>query len=126
MNLIHIKATALLISERTESELKLVLRRYLLSSEFNALNRLLRAIINSFFFQVTEHYAFPCPGNRAVCDKRKSLSLMQSHIDERQQCLSHFTRVYGYMPLLNTQFRADSILYNTRTSGKKQKCFDSV
>jgi len=38
---------------------------------------------------------------------------------------SHF-QVFGYTPLLNTQFRADSILFKTRIPHDKQKCFKFI
>nr|CAD7427955.1 unnamed protein product [Timema monikensis] len=35
-------------------------------------------------------------------------------------------QVFGYTPLLNTQFRADSILFKTRIPHDKQKCFKFI
>ena len=35
-------------------------------------------------------------------------------------------QVFGYTPLLNTQYRADSILFKTRIPHDKQKCFKFI
>ncbi len=45
---------------------------------------------------------------------------------ERHRCINFFSRVYGYNPLLYTQFRADSILFKTRIPPDKQKCFKFI
>lgn len=37
-----------------------------------------------------------------------------------------FSQVYGYMPLLYTQYRADSVLFKTRIPADKQKCFKFI
>ena len=38
-----------------------------------------------------------------------ALSKDGSHYRERDTCVNFFAEVYGYMPLLNTQYRADSL-----------------
>ena len=70
--------------------------------------------------QVTSRWTFRCPG----CPK--ALSVEESHFNERHKCMNFFVQVYGYMPLLNTQFRADSVLFKTRISHDKQKCFKFI
>ena len=45
---------------------------------------------------------------------------------ERHKCINFFSKVYGYMPLLYTQFRADSVLFKTRIPPEKQKCFKFI
>lgn len=37
-----------------------------------------------------------------------------------------FVKVYGYMPLLYTQFRVDSVLFKTRLPHDKTKCFKFI
>ena len=74
-------------------------------------------LIGLLLRQVTSRWTFRCPG----CPK--ALSVEDSHFHERHECINFFTRVYGYMPLLNTQFRADSVLFKTRIPHDKQKCF---
>lgn len=67
--------------------------------------------------KVTSRWTFRCPG----CPE--ALSQSQSHFDERHNCINYFVKVFGYMPLLSTQFRVDSILFKTRLPAEKQKCF---
>lgn len=55
-----------------------------------------------------------CPNN---------LSNTNLHYVRRSECINYFAQVYGYMPLLYTQFRADSVLFKTRIPQSHQKCF---
>ena len=55
-----------------------------------------------------------------------SLSEDDSHYQRRHKCLNFFSSIYGYMPLLYTQFRADSVLFKTRIPHDKQKCFKYI
>ena len=48
-----------------------------------------------------------------------------SHFWERDECVNLFSKVYGYMPLLNTQFRADTVLYDTSRSSRRM-CYKYV
>ena len=78
---------------------------------------------NVVFFllsQVTSRWTFRCPG----CPQ--ALSVEEGHFNERHKCINFFVRVYGYMPLINTQFRADSVLFKTRIPHDKQKCFKFI
>lgn len=70
--------------------------------------------------KVTSRWTFHCPS----CVS--SLSEEDSHFRERHECLNMFASIYGYMPLLNTQHRSDSILFKTRLPHDKQKCFKFV
>ncbi|EDV37303.1 uncharacterized protein Dana_GF11490, isoform C [Drosophila ananassae] len=70
--------------------------------------------------KVTSRWTFRCPG----CPV--SLSEDDTHFQERHKCINFFSRVFGYTPLLNTQFRADSILFKTRIPHDKQKCFKYI
>lgn len=54
------------------------------------------------------------------------LSQDPSHFLERHDCIRFFTQVYGYNPLLFSQFRADSVLFKTRLPPNHQKCFKFV
>ncbi|GIY72237.1 exostosin-3 [Caerostris extrusa] len=82
-----------------------------------AMNFLVSHVTRKPPLKVTSRWTFRCPG----CPV--SLSEEDSHFQERHRCIDHFSRVYGYMPLLNTQFRADSVLFKTRIPHDKQKCF---
>ncbi|MCP3848651.1 MAG: hypothetical protein GY694_00230 [Gammaproteobacteria bacterium] len=70
--------------------------------------------------QVTSRWTFRCPG----CPS--TLSSNSSHFEERHQCINFFSQVYGYMPLLYTQYRVDSVLFKTRISHDKSKCFKYI
>ncbi|KAK6644670.1 hypothetical protein RUM43_000938 [Polyplax serrata] len=72
------------------------------------------------FKRVTSRWTFRCPG----CSV--SLSEDDTHFQERHKCIQFFSQVFGYTPLLNTQFRADSILFKTRIPHDKQKCFKFI
>ncbi|ALC42125.1 botv [Drosophila busckii] len=70
--------------------------------------------------KVTSRWTFRCPG----CPV--SLSEDDTHFQERHKCINFFSQVFGYTPLLNTQYRADSILFKTRIPHDKQKCFKYI
>ncbi|KAF2354134.1 Exostosin C-terminal [Trinorchestia longiramus] len=70
--------------------------------------------------KVTSRWTFRCPG----CPV--SLSEDDSHFTERHHCINFFSQVYGYNPLLNTQYRVDSVLFKTRLPHDKQKCFKFI
>ncbi|KAJ8322306.1 hypothetical protein KUTeg_000777 [Tegillarca granosa] len=56
-------------------------------------------------FLVTSRWTFRCPG----CPQTLSNDI--SHFEERHKCINYFVKVYGYMPLLYTQYRVDSIYH---------------
>ena len=66
---------------------------------------------------MTSRWTFRCPGCPVT------LSEDEEHFIERHKCINFFSKVFGYMPLLNTQFRVDSVLFKTRLPQDKQKCF---
>uniref|UniRef100_A0A1I7YEY2 Exostosin domain-containing protein n=1 Tax=Steinernema glaseri TaxID=37863 RepID=A0A1I7YEY2_9BILA len=70
--------------------------------------------------KTTSKWTLRCP----TCTE--SLSNDESHFLERHDCIRFFTDVYGYNPLLFTQFRADSVLFKTRVPQNCQKCFKYV
>lgn len=70
--------------------------------------------------KVTSRWTFRCP------ECSSSLSEDDRHYQRRHRCLNYFASVYGYMPLLYTQFRADSVLFKTRIPHDKQKCFKFI
>ncbi|XP_054272009.1 exostosin-3-like [Macrosteles quadrilineatus] len=85
-----------------------------------AMNFLVSHITRKPPVKVTSRWTFRCPG----CPV--SLSEDETHFQERHKCINFFTQVFGYTPLLNTQFRADSILFKTRIPHDKQKCFKYI
>ncbi|KAF2881360.1 hypothetical protein ILUMI_24803 [Ignelater luminosus] len=85
-----------------------------------AMNFLVSHITRQPPVKVTSRWTFRCPG----CPQ--SLSEDDTHFQERHKCINFFTQVFGYTPLLNTQYRADSILFKTRIPHDKQKCFKFI
>lgn len=85
-----------------------------------AMNFLVSHITRRPPVKVTSRWTFRCPG----CPV--SLSEDDTHFQERHKCINFFVQVFGYMPLLNTQYRADSILFKTRIPHDKQKCFKYI
>lgn len=70
-----------------------------------AMNFLVSHLTRKPPLKVTSRWTFRC----LACPI--SLSEESSHFEERHQCINYFTSLYGYNPLLYTQFRADSILF---------------
>ncbi|XP_053211601.1 exostosin-3-like [Panonychus citri] len=89
----------------------------LMNCEDIAMNFLVSHITRQPPLKVTSRWTFKCVG----CPVR--LSEDDSHFQERHKCINYFTSLYGYNPLLQTQFRADSILFKTRIPHDKTKCF---
>lgn len=85
-----------------------------------AMNFLVAHLTRKPPIKVTSRWTFHC----ANC--ASSLSEDDSHFRERHECLNIFASIYGYMPLLSTQHRSDSILFKTRLPNDKQKCFKFV
>lgn len=85
-----------------------------------AMNFLVAHITRKPPIKVTSRWTFHCSG----CPS--SLSNDETHFHERHECLNNFASIYGYMPLINTQHRADSVLFKTRLPIDKQKCFRFV
>lgn len=85
-----------------------------------AMNFLVAHLTRKPPIKVTSRWTFHC----ANCVS--SLSEDDSHFRERHECLNIFASIYGYMPLMSTQHRSDSILFKTRLPHNKQKCFKFV
>ncbi|GAV03828.1 hypothetical protein RvY_14204-2 [Ramazzottius varieornatus] len=85
-----------------------------------AMNFLVAHLTKKPPIKVTSRWTFQC------ADCPVSLWEDESHFTERHQCMQFFEKVYGYMPLLNSQFRADSVLFKTRIPMDKQKCFKLI
>nr|CAD2193965.1 unnamed protein product [Meloidogyne enterolobii] len=70
--------------------------------------------------KTTSKWTLRCP----TC--KESLSNNLYYFDERHKCIQFFIKVYGYNPLLFSQFRVDSVLFKTRVPSNHQKCFRYV
>lgn len=85
-----------------------------------AMNFLVSHITRKPPIKVTTRWTFRCPGCPVA------LSEDETHFQERHKCINFFVQIFGYMPLLNTQFRVDSVLFKTRLPHDKQKCFKFI
>jgi len=92
----------------------------LMNCEDIAMNFLVSHITKTAPLKVTSRWTFRCPG----CPE--TLSADETHFLERHDCLNYFTRIYGYNPLMYTQFRVDSILFKMRIPHTHQKCFKFI
>ncbi len=82
-----------------------------------AMNYLISHLTRKPPIKVTTKWTFRCP------ECPVSLTEDEHHFDERHKCMNFLAEVFGYMPLLYTQFRADSVLFKTKIPPTKQKCF---
>lgn len=92
----------------------------LMNCEDIAMNFLVAHLTRKPPVKVTSRWTFRCPGCPVT------LSSDETHFNERHKCINFFSQVFGYTPLLNTQYRADSILFKTRIPHDKQKCFKFI
>lgn len=92
----------------------------LMNCEDIAMNFLIAHLTRKTPIKVTSRWTFTCQ------DCPNSLSDDPTHFNERHECLNIFASIYGYMPLLSTQHRSDSVLFKTRLPIDKQKCFKFV
>ncbi len=71
--------------------------------------------------KVTARFSFGSGGAKEI-----ALSDRYDHYKERNDCVDYFVSIYGYNPLLYSQYRADSVLFQTRVSPNIQKCYRYV
>jgi hypothetical protein len=69
-------------------------------------------------------YRSSFPG--AADSDRVAISQRYDHYEERSHCVDYFVSVYGYNPLLYSQYRADSVLFQTRLPPDAHKCYRYV
>ncbi|KAH9497700.1 Exostoses (Multiple)-like 3 [Dermatophagoides farinae] len=86
-----------------------------------AMNFLVSHVTRKPPIKVTSKWTFRCPACQTGLSENQS-----EHFLKRHKCINYFISIYGYMPLLYTQFRADSVLFKTRVSHDKQKCFKYI
>uniref|UniRef100_A0A0V0JBP5 Exostosin-3 n=1 Tax=Schistocephalus solidus TaxID=70667 RepID=A0A0V0JBP5_SCHSO len=85
-----------------------------------AMNFLVSHITRKPPIKVTTHWSFLCHRCSSTLYSRPT------HKESRSTCINSFVKIYGYNPLIYTQFRADSVLFKTRLPATKQKCFRYV
>ncbi|CDI98613.1 exostosin 3 [Echinococcus multilocularis] len=98
--------------------------REIVDIEFNcediAMNFLVSHITRKPPLKVTTHWSFICTNCTSTLYGRVG------HTAVRSNCINRFERIYGYNPLIYTQYRADSVLFKTRLPLGMQKCFNYV
>ncbi|VDK52098.1 unnamed protein product [Anisakis simplex] len=92
----------------------------LMNCEDLAMNFLVAHITRQPPLKTTSKWTLRCP----TCSEM--LSQDSSHFQERHECIRFFSKVFGYNPLLFSQFRVDSVLFKTRLPPNHQKCFRYV
>ncbi|KAK8379154.1 hypothetical protein O3P69_019178 [Scylla paramamosain] len=85
-----------------------------------AMNFLVSNLTGKAPIKVTPRKKFKC-GECTSGD----LSANEAHMVERSQCVRHFTRVFGTMPLKTVEFRADPVLFMDNFP-KKLKLYDDM
>uniref|UniRef100_A0A0N5AV68 Exostosin domain-containing protein n=1 Tax=Syphacia muris TaxID=451379 RepID=A0A0N5AV68_9BILA len=85
-----------------------------------AMNFLVAHVTRQPPIKTTSKWTIRCP----MCSEM--LSQDETHFTERHECIRFFSEVYGYNPLLFSQFRVDSVLFKTRLPPQHQKCFKYV
>ncbi|CAK9290510.1 unnamed protein product [Gordionus sp. m RMFG-2023] len=89
----------------------------IMNCEDIAMNFLVSHITNKPPIKVTVRWTFRCQ------DCPESLWYSGNHYEVRSECINYFSAIYGYNPLLYSQYRADSVLFKTRVPKHEQKCF---
>lgn len=90
-----------------------------------AFNFMVSALTRKPPLKVTTKWHFYCP----LCGEANATEASSSkpiHYEARTKCLNYFSTIYGYNPLLYSQYRADSVLFKTKLPPEKQKCFKYV
>ncbi|KAI6183357.1 Exostosin-like 3 [Aphelenchoides bicaudatus] len=85
-----------------------------------AMNFFVSHLVRKPPIKTTSKWTLKCP----TCTE--TLSNDDNHFNKRHNCIRFFIEVYGYNPLLFTQFRVDSTLFKTRLPNNHQKCFRYV
>lgn len=101
----------------------------LMNCEDIAFNMLVAHMVRQAPLKVTTRVSFycaECAEQSANSTASSSISMQRGHYEKRSQCLRHFVSLYGYNPLLYSQYRADSVLYKTKLPPDMQKCFKLV
>lgn len=60
---------------------------------------------------------FRCP----ECSNVDMLSADAGHLLERSFCINFFASVYGYLPLITAEYRADPVLYKEKVAAEEMR-----
>uniref|UniRef100_A0A7E4ULF6 Glyco_transf_64 domain-containing protein n=1 Tax=Panagrellus redivivus TaxID=6233 RepID=A0A7E4ULF6_PANRE len=85
-----------------------------------AMNFLVAHLTRQPPIKTTSKWTIRCPN----CPE--TLSNDADHFNERHECIRYFTKVFGYNPLVFSQYRVDSVLFKTRVPANHQKCYRFV
>lgn len=96
-----------------------------------AFNMLVAHMTRKSPLKATTRFSFYCAECEQLdangTEKRETpISMRRGHYERRTECLQYFIGLYGYNPLLYSQFRADSVLYKTKLGADTQKCFKLI
>lgn len=86
-----------------------------------AMNFLVSNVTKKAPIKVTAKKKFRCP----ECVNTEMLSADLKHMVERTQCINQFTEIFGHMPLMSVEFRADPVLFKDNFP-EKLKRFNDV
>ena len=76
--------------------------------------------------KVTTKTSFSCKLCSSDEDIQESLSANKLHFERRSTCVNYFNLIYGYNPLLYSQYRGSSLLFAFKNDTKIEKCFDRI
>ncbi|XP_011502760.1 PREDICTED: exostosin-2 [Ceratosolen solmsi marchali] len=82
-----------------------------------AMNFLISNITRKAPIKVSAKKKFRCP----ECVNTEMLSADLTHMVERTQCINQFIKIFGYMPLISVEFRADPVLFKDNFPDKLKR-----
>ncbi|KAK6641325.1 hypothetical protein RUM44_013034 [Polyplax serrata] len=85
-----------------------------------AMNFLVANVTRKSPIKVTPRKKFKCP----ECVNTEMLSADLTHMVERSHCINKFTTIYGNMPLIDVEFRADPVLFKDNFPEKLKRYND--
>ncbi|KAL0275447.1 UNVERIFIED_CONTAM: hypothetical protein PYX00_003286 [Menopon gallinae] len=85
-----------------------------------AMNFLVANVTRKAPIKVTPRKKFKCP----ECTNTEMLSADLTHMVERSHCINKFAAIYGSMPLINVEFRADPVLFKDNFPEKLKRYND--
>lgn len=99
------------------AEIRLWVDEYM-NCEDIAMNFLVSNATGKAPVKVTPRKKFKCP----ECTNGEMISAdVMKHLQERSECVNRFAAVYGTMPLIAEEFRADPVLFKDNLPEKLKK-----
>ncbi|RNA36419.1 exostosin-like 3 [Brachionus plicatilis] len=97
----------------------------LMNCEDIAFNMMVAHLIRKPPIKVTNKFKFACTD----CKTLKAglpISRKTDHYQIRNECMDSFIKIYGYNPLLNSQYKANSVLFNIELPKNMKSCFNNL